>query len=192
MQDTQTLTIVLSSLFSIAGLWWLLFWLYRDQRIDRFRQEVFDLRDNLFDLAVAGAVRFDDPAYGMLRSTMNGFIRFGHRISLLQFLLFAFLRESGDLMRSGRWFEEHWKTHVAGLVPEVRDTLERLRLRLDLAVLKHVVLSSPLLVVSLVIPLAFWLLAEYFSTAMTAQLRRPLDRMDTAAAAYGNSDVAVT
>ncbi len=74
-------SLMLFSVASLAGLVVLYFWLYRDYRIDLFRQRLFALRDELFDLARSGAISFDDRAYGLLRSTLNGFIRFGHRLT---------------------------------------------------------------------------------------------------------------
>jgi hypothetical protein len=43
--------------------------------LDRFRQDVFGLRDELWDFAASGQISFDDPAYRLLRQLMNGFIR---------------------------------------------------------------------------------------------------------------------
>src|SRR5688572_24898474 len=79
----------LLSLTYLVGIWILLFWLYRDYRIDSFRQSMFRLRDRLFDEAALGRIDFAHPAYGSLRITMNGFIRSGHRSSLLHCLAFV-------------------------------------------------------------------------------------------------------
>ena len=75
---------VLSSLISLTGIWCLLFILYRDYRADSLRQDLFEIRDELFDQAASGLVDFDEPAYDMLRETLNGNIRFAHRLSLLR------------------------------------------------------------------------------------------------------------
>ncbi len=72
----------LSTLISLLGLWVLFFWLYRDYRVDTFRQQLFSLRDQLFDYAVSRQIAFDHPAYGFHRRNINGMIRFAHRLTL--------------------------------------------------------------------------------------------------------------
>ncbi len=44
--------------FFVGGLWILFFWLYRDYRLDAFRQELFLLRSELFGLAMGGKLFF--------------------------------------------------------------------------------------------------------------------------------------
>src|SRR5262245_46489095 len=79
--------IVLLSLGSLLLLWVGVFWLYRDYALDRFRQRVFALRDEMFDDARKGVISFDDHAYGMLRTMMNGAIRFAHLLTIAQLLV---------------------------------------------------------------------------------------------------------
>ena len=105
----------LASVVSLAGIWLILFWLYRDYCVDRFRQELFALRDDLFDEAESGLVAFEHPAYGMLRSTMNGFIRFGHRLGLIQLIAGAVIVESDDYKRIyRRSFADRWERTELG------------------------------------------------------------------------------
>ncbi len=40
-------------------------------RLDCFRQNMFSVRDELFDYAAAGNISFDNPAYILLRLQMN-------------------------------------------------------------------------------------------------------------------------
>lgn len=60
----------------------LVLFLWREHRVDAFRQRMFEIRDELFDFAAEGNISFDDPAYGSLRSLLNGYIRFAHKMSL--------------------------------------------------------------------------------------------------------------
>ena len=80
-------TIFLTSLMSMVFILILLLWRYRDYRTDAFRQIMFQLRDELFDEARKGTIKFDDDAYVMLRNAINGFIRFGHKLNLMQVIL---------------------------------------------------------------------------------------------------------
>ena len=74
---------------SLALLWILYAWLYKGYIIDLYRQKMFILRDQLFDEALEGLISFDHPAYGTLRNTMNGYIRFAHRINIMDGLLLS-------------------------------------------------------------------------------------------------------
>lgn len=86
MNEAQ-LTNAAFTLISLMGAGVLFFWLYRWHRIDIFRQEMFYLRDALFDDAMNGLVPFSHPAYRELRVAMNGYIRFAHTLSVPQLLL---------------------------------------------------------------------------------------------------------
>ncbi|MFL6274513.1 MAG: hypothetical protein ACJ74G_04815, partial [Blastocatellia bacterium] len=93
--DSQTIVTVILSTISLCGLCYLVFWGFREYRIDLYRQEMFELRDALFDEADSGLLNFNHTAYGLLRSAMNGYIRFGHRLNFLQMLaLVVFVRKS--------------------------------------------------------------------------------------------------
>ena len=83
-------TEVVTSLVSLAGLLVLLR-LYRDYSVDRFREEMFALRDEMFDFAASGGIAFGSPAYGRLRLTMNGFVRRAPRMRLMEIVLFRAL-----------------------------------------------------------------------------------------------------
>jgi hypothetical protein len=77
--ETKVFT-VLTSLISILGLVYLIFWVYRGYKVDSFRQKMFYLRNELFDDAARGEIDFSHPSYQILRTTMNGFIRFAHKL----------------------------------------------------------------------------------------------------------------
>ena len=170
-------SVVIFSLVSLFGLWVILFWLHRDFCVDHYRQQLFALRDELFDESHSGLLSFDHPAYGMLRATMNGFIRFGHNMNLVQVILFFFLTRSTETES----FEERWKetTHSLSL-----DTLKRLdyyRNQMNLLTIKYLIMSSPLLVATVVPTLAFWLLARYWFRQTLSLFRSLLDIIDNAA-----------
>lgn len=57
-----------------------------DYGIDKFRQEMFAVRDDLFDYAARGEISFNHPAYIQLRNLANGLIRFAHRMTLWRIL----------------------------------------------------------------------------------------------------------
>ena len=65
-----------------VGLLGILYYLWQDYRLDALRHRLFVLRDELFDMGAAGLIPFSHPAYTMLRSLINGYLRFGHRLNL--------------------------------------------------------------------------------------------------------------
>lgn len=54
-----------------------------DQKIDQARQRLFYHRNAVFRLAAEGKIEFTDPAYIKVRQSLNGMIRFAHRMYLL-------------------------------------------------------------------------------------------------------------
>lgn len=65
----------------------LVFGLFNSYRSDLLRQELFEIRDRLFDEAVAGQISFDSRAYRATRLVLNGLLRFAHRVSLARFVV---------------------------------------------------------------------------------------------------------
>jgi len=180
------LVTALSSLVSLMGLWYLLVWLLRDYRVDRFRQETFALRDAFFDEALAQRIDFNHPAYGLMRMLMNGFIRFGHRLTMAQVLLVdvlvpdALLRETSSLS-----FAARWDRATADLPGPARTMVEDYRLRLNIIVLQHLILS-PVVFVTLA-PFVAARLAKLYVARLLAAFKRPIQEIDTIAVTLGAS-----
>lgn len=144
----------LSTLVSAAGILFVLNRL-RAVAVDDFRDRIFALRDDLFDRAAAGAIPFGHPAYGMLRRTMNGFLRWAERLRLLDAVLLpAFTRREDRVTVNP--FDARWKAATAHLSASDREWLESYRNRMRRLVIRYLVVGSPVLAVTLVIPLARW------------------------------------
>lgn len=143
--------IALSTLVSAAGILFVLNRL-RAVAVDHFRHRIFALRDDLFDRAAAGAIAFGHPAYGMWRRTMNGFLRWGERIRLLDVVLLPrFTRPEGRVAENR--FDARWKGAVAELPARDREWLESYRNRMRRVVMGFLIVGSPVFAVTLVIPL---------------------------------------
>lgn len=90
---------------SLVALSFLYIWLRCHWRwkIDYFRNELFALRDKLFDYALQGKLSFDDPAYVLLRSRINRLLRFAHKTTSVRGLfVFNFVRFATNLRWGGR------------------------------------------------------------------------------------------
>jgi hypothetical protein len=189
MIDRETAIAVLSSVVSLCGLWCLYWWAYRSYRVDRLRYELFVLRNQLFDDTDAGIIRFSDPVYGLLRTTLNGFLRFAHTVSFSRIgLLMLLSSDARSPEPDGSGFHERWKQATQGLSPEAAGLAEDYLKRMHVVLVKHILLSSPLLAFSLatvVVPLVVFTLWKLLLDRLLAALKWPLETIDSVAVALG-------
>ena len=61
--------------------------MYRRTRVDRYRETLFTLRDDLFDYMWKNDLSFDLPAYRLMRTFLNGAIRVAGEASPLAFVV---------------------------------------------------------------------------------------------------------
>lgn len=55
--------------------------------LDSFRERLFEIRFQLFTLALNGEIDFNDPAYRSYETLLCGLLRFAHRISFFTFIM---------------------------------------------------------------------------------------------------------
>ena len=169
----------LASLVSLAFLWVYIFWLYRDFRVDQFRQQLFALRDEMFDDASEQKLSFDDEAYGILRVTANGFIRFAHVISLSHVLAAAiFLRK--QLETRPRLIKPLGES-IEQLPNERKELYRRYQNNMHRLLLRHLVLNSPVLLLTIIVPASFYFLATTILDRAMSYFRDRLEGMDAIA-----------
>jgi hypothetical protein len=161
----------LSTAISLLLLWVLLYWFYRRYRVDYFRHNLFVLRSELFDHARKGELAFDAPAYTILRTTLNGFLRYAERIGFLSTLMAGkVVREipaDSELLSLDR----QWTAALETLEPGVRAELIAIRSRMHYEVFQQVLFSSPLFALTL-IPLLFLLLFQLASGTLVWRAMR--------------------
>jgi len=149
MENSQGF-IMISSLISIGGILYIFAWRYRILVMEAFRQSLFELRDRVFDFAASGSIPFDHPAYTMLRTTINGGIRVGHREAAWHAMVsMAFLSSEDTKMIFAR-HDEKWKQVVKDLTPEVQAEIKKFRDRMGFLASFYFHLASPLAVFLLV------------------------------------------
>jgi hypothetical protein len=132
---------------------------YSEQLIDRHRQDLFKLRDELFDYANSGKIGFDHQAYRIMRTMINGGIRFGDRTSLFYFLLVAInhiQHQEDDLLVSD--FQSLWDSSLASLPLETSKHLKQIHQEYHLIVAAQAIKRSPILAL-LCIPIFTLLIA---------------------------------
>lgn len=138
----QVLAIVLAPYLFLAAIWYTFFWLFRRYTIDDFRERIFAVRAELFDLADSGQIPFNHPAYQLLRRTMNGYIRFAHQVSLFNAILIPSALSDDEDRTS---FVEAWDEKTEGLDSDIKKQLNRLLGRMGEVVLVHMIKRSPIL-----------------------------------------------
>jgi hypothetical protein len=148
--DTGQLVAIVTSLISIILLF-VVIRLWASLRLDLFRQEMFALRDRMFDYAMDGNIDFSHPAYRLLRKSMNGFIRYAHNLTFYRLtvtmLQWRVLSHRPEL----KWAEE-WNKALEEIPNEaVRRDLITFHTQSATLVAKRIVLGSPVLVLLLIV-----------------------------------------
>lgn len=141
-------------LLSIAGLlilWALWSFGLRPALIDRFRQRVFEVRDDMFDYAAAGNLPFDHPAYGTIRTLMNGYIRFAHRIDFSLILIFGayFIFKKDEVRKRQREFQRRIESELSSLPEEQKEKLSAYMEKTQSELVNHILYVLPVLTVAL-------------------------------------------
>jgi hypothetical protein len=122
--NTDLLVIALNAGL-LVGLWWLWFVGYRDYLVDRTRQDLFRIRDDLFDRAAAGEIGFDMEAYKVTRATLNGMIHYAHELSVLRVLLTALVAPGAKTnVKYARIFITRMERVKAALTPAQKVLVE--------------------------------------------------------------------
>lgn len=183
MTGTQFLAAMVS-LLSLLGLI-LLLRLYRDYSVDRFRQEMFALRDEVFDFASAGGIPFRHPAYGMLRLTMNGFVRWADRLRLMEVVVFRLLSRR-DLGES-RKFDAGWEKALKGLDDTSRCQMNDFRDRMNQVLITYLLFSAPVVVATLIVSVVTWAMGVRLANFVLERTRALLAGIDALAFDYGDT-----
>lgn len=176
----------------ILGFWWLLFFEGRDYWIDRTRQTLFRIRDDLFDHAAEGkGITFDDEAYGIARTTINGMIQFTHDTSLARvFSVLLFYRHSAR-REHVKQYNSDFQSAIDELPKEGRQIILRSMADMHLVTLNHMIHTSIIL-----LPIFMPVIAVLRATHRMKKVRRwalrgpdrrdPWDILDTAAKCLGD------
>jgi hypothetical protein len=182
MINAVNLATLAQSAVLLMGLGVILFWLWPSVRLDCFRQEMFAVRDELFDYASSGRIAFNHPAYRLLRQSMNGFIRYGHQVSFYQFIMTWLTWKVLEGRESFKW-KTKWEAALGSLDDQTRKELSAFHERATMCVIERIVFGSPILIFSLVVSAliilfhAGWKSAgELMTAALSATAARAIDQ----------------
>jgi hypothetical protein len=112
---------------------------------------MFGLRDEMFDYAAAGDISFQDPAYLLLRTSMNGFIRYAHNLTFFRMTVRMFCWRLFSKVPEPKW-SESWDAALMNIPNEmVRKQMQLFHQRSMELVAKRLVLGSPILITLLIL-----------------------------------------
>lgn len=124
--------------------------LWSSLRLDRFRQSMFALRDEVFDYAAAENISFNDPAYRLLRKSMNGFIRYAHQLTFFRISLMMLYWTVFDIQPKSKWWDS-WTQALDDISDDrVKNDLFLFHQKAVGLVATRLVLGSPVLMALLV------------------------------------------
>lgn len=132
----------------LALLWWFFAFEYRHYRIDLLRQQLFRIRDDLFQHARKGDFDFDSKAYGMTRDTLNGMIRFAHELSIWRILVLIIIDRFSREQEARHIYDERHKDAMEELTDKQRDIIVKAEIKMHVRVLAHIIYTClPLFIV---------------------------------------------
>jgi len=110
--------------------------MYRRTRLDCLREDLFTIRDSLFDYMWQHSLSYDDRAYQYLRYMLNGAIRYAVELRPFTILAFWLL-----VHPNGREFNDILQKE--DLDPEVKTYFSGVRRRVGRRLLQYVFLEGP-------------------------------------------------
>lgn len=117
---------------------------WQDYCTDAARQTLFEIRDELFDMARAGKLSFDSAEYRTIRRSFEQNIRFAHQLTIWRFfLLFVHLR-----MHTKELPKSELTLAIENISdPQVRREIRALSMRSFIANVQMMFLKAPLFIV---------------------------------------------
>ena len=117
--DARALSSVLVSGISLLGIALICLFLVSDYRLDAYRNKLFAIRDQLFDLVLTSdGMSFDHPAYQLLNLRVNSLIRYAHKTKITLFVL---------LFISAKFFSPERKRPSSRTDKQLRSAMQGLR-----------------------------------------------------------------
>lgn len=176
---------VFISLASMTYLVVFVFWIYPQYRTDRFRLELFSLRDQLFRDAMDGKISFSNNAYKTMRVTINGFIRFADSMSLNRVLVMQLLQREKPHQKMT--FKKHMSEITSDLPSEQQELISFYSQRMNIEFIVHILKKSiPVMIIAYLIKFLRSLAGKNgMVIKLIERFDKQIGRIDTAALAAG-------
>ncbi len=136
----QARVLVFEFFLSVGVAWFVYSCLYKRVRLDAFRETLFTIRDDLFDYMWQHRLSYEEPAYGLLRSSLNGMIRAADEGSFNLLIVISTIRAH---------FDPRVPSRVSAAIaavrdPETRQHFEEVQKRIAGLAFRHIWLEGPL------------------------------------------------
>jgi len=129
--------------FIMALIWWV--WVeYRKYSLDKTRQRLFVIRDQLFINACEEALPFDSEAYRLMRDLLNRGIRYTERLTIYRV---AIVKTTMDRYGLENSFSTRFSAEMKGLDADQKRILTDALKDTDNVLIHHLVHSNLLLLV---------------------------------------------
>lgn len=163
--------LAVQSCIALAVLIYVWMQIWPKLRIDVFRQEMFGIRNELFLYAASGKISFTHPAYRLLRKSMNGYIRYGHRLGLFSMAVTTIEWRLSGATPDLSWFK-NWEDALKTIKdPDVRRALKTYHIRAETLVLRSIA-SRSLIVMFVVLTAGALMLLHGEFRGVRKRLRR--------------------
>src|SRR5947209_617518 len=129
MMDSNNLIITIRSALALFALWFIWYYGFRNYFLDKMRQRLFEIRDRLFDYSADGNIDFNHAAYGNLRLSLNGMLRFAHQLYFSRALLSIVADLVAPNPNAGELLKNHFAP-VATLPSPQKEFLTKLHLKM--------------------------------------------------------------
>ncbi len=133
----------LTLLITVLALGLLIYGPWQRQCEDWGRQQLFEIRDSIFNLAADGRIGFDDPRYRTIRDSINTLIRFMHECTWPRLIYLTLFFRWGRHLGLNRTLLEKAVNDIDE--PELKRIINEKIYRMGYVVLVVVIWRSPFL-----------------------------------------------
>lgn len=113
-------------LITLVGLVVLLFIYnqYKKTMLEFYRMDIFELRDELFDYAAEGNISFDNESYQLMRTLLNGYLRYAEYLDIYYFQKYQKAVKEKKLI-SDNFFIQQYSQKSLALTNEQKEKLDK-------------------------------------------------------------------
>lgn len=157
------MTTAILSLISLAAIWILVSFLWKDLAIDTMRDELFSLRRDLFIMGLENKdFSFDSEIYRAFEKNINNSIRFGHRIHFLGTIVFALKSAKYSKKLKSEFIQAYNKFMKKSKNTKLKDDLTKVKIKYDYIIAIYMVKTSPLCQTMLFLFFTFIILSQIY------------------------------
>jgi len=144
----------IESSIGLGVLWFMTVYLWRPYRVDLLRENLFRIRNELFEYVAIHKVPFDNVPYVRLRLMLNCMIRYAHRITFSRVLCGHIMLLISPDEYGPKLMRKFWSPLAEMEKGEAKDALLKFREQANTCVAWHLISGTPLLLVLTLVRLA--------------------------------------